>query len=720
MEKLFLNIVSLSLSGAVIGGILILLHPLTRKYFSKTWNYYIWLILALRLLIPAGFGFSFFHISYPVFNGENIAVAKEVEGGEMTEEAETASGLEHGQEGATGLEDVTTGEAVEREDVMALDDSSFAGQRKTGITEGQIVYVLGILWLLGALTAFLLKLVRYRKMLKRTKDFCRPVADGDTVVTANVVALRMNLRKNIAVYESPKISGPVTMGLFNPFVVLPIGERKVGESALILHHEMLHIKRKDLWYKWFWQLILCVHWFNPVLYKAQKIFSEDCELSCDEQILKNLSDTGKKAYGNILLDTAQKNLDFGETVFLTTLLEEKKALKERLKGIIEYKKQSGLKICASLCAMVLLTGLSACGTIIISDDMEDISGDSTYEAGDDEWSIRDLFKMDEDDFLKSFPKAFDKSGEAYCTYDSDEMIAGADRNDLWMAYYYNGGDTLKCRGLGINGSDSIYIIYAKEDTTVEISSEFEVQEGKFKIVYVTPDYNVSVLNETGDSNTVSIQLKEGRNVIKMVGRAAKVKKLEVSHSRLDMEAVESIYYSAEEEYADIVIEDIQKGNIDKEKIWEVMCYMDDKAVSEMLRELCKQGVTFTADELQDIFIYGDEELTGRYLAEAIKNKEIQPLNGEMIRSIMYYMESDTLADLIMTMNKKELTFDVLTDCITYLDEEEADSCLMYYISLGNTLTYSQYTRISYYLSEEMSRKIEAEMEFKEATALSPN
>lgn len=701
MEKLFLNIVSLSLSGAVIGGILILLHPLTRKYFSKTWNYYIWLILAFRLLIPAGFGVSFFHISYPVFNGENIAVAKEAEDGGTTEPA-----IEE-------VDKIEEGEMVERTDAIPPAEPSFAGQRKPGITEGQIVYVLGILWLLGALTAFLLKLVRYQRMLKRTKVFCRPVADGDTVVTANVVALRMNLRKNIAVYESPKISGPVTMGLFNPFVVLPIEERKVGESALILHHEMLHIKRKDLWYKWFWQLILCVHWFNPVLYKAQKIFSEDCELSCDEQILKHLSDTGKKAYGNILLDTAQKNLDFGETIFLTTLLEEKKALKERLKGIIEYKKQSGLKICASLCAMVLLTSLSACGTIIISDDAEDISKNSTYEAGDDDWSFWDLFKMDEDDFLKSFPKTFDKSGEAYCTYDSDEMIAGADRNDLWMAYYYNGGDTLKCRGLGFNGSDSIYIIHVREDTTMEISSEFEVQEGKFKIVYVTPDYNVSVLNETGDSNTVSIQLKEGRNVIKMVGRAAKVKKLEVSHSRLDMEAVESIYYSAEEEYADIVIEDIQKGNIDKEKIWEVMCYMDDKAVSEMLRELCKQGVTFTADELQDIFIYGDEELTGRYLAEAIKNKEIQPLNGEMIRSIMYYMESDTLADLIMTMNKKELTFDVLTDCITYLDEEETDSCLMYYVSLGNSLTYSQYTRISYYLSGEMSQKIEAEMEFKE-------
>lgn len=701
MERLFLNILLLSLSGAVIGGILILLHSLTRKHFSKTWNYYIWLILVFRLLIPADFGFSFFHISYPIPNIERV------------DAIETASGLESGQEDVTGMENVTAGETAEKADGGTTVESSGAGQRNPEIIGGQIVYVLGILWLVGALAAFLTKLVRYRSMLKRTKVFCKPVTDGNTVVTANVVALRMNLRKNITVYESTQVSGPVTMGLLNPFIVLPVEERTAGETALVFHHEMLHIKRKDLWYKWLWQLILCVYWFNPILYKARKIFSEDCELSCDEQILKHLSDSGKKAYGNILLDTAQRNLDFGETVFLTTLLEEKKALKERLKGIIEYKKQSGLKVCVSLCAMALLISLSACGTIIISDDMEDISENSAYETTDDDWSFWDIFRIDDEDFLNSFPKSFDKSGEAYCTYDSDEMIAGADRNDLWMAYYYNGGDDIKCRGFGFNGSDSIYIIHAKEDTTVEISSEFEILEGRFKIVYVTPDYNVSVLNETGGSNTVTVQLKEGRNVIKMVGRAAKIKNLEVSHSRLDMKAIESIYYSPEDEYADVVIEDIRQGNIDKEKIWEVMDYMDDKAVSEMLREFCKQGVTFTADELEDIFIYGDEKLTGRYLAEAINNKEIQPLNGEMLRSVMYYMDSDALAALIMTMNKKELTFDVLTDCTPYLDEEEVDSCLMYYMDLGNTLTYSQYTRIRPYLSDETSQKIESKMEFKE-------
>lgn len=718
MGKLFLNIVSLSLSGAVIGGILILFHPLTRKHFSKKWNYYIWLILALRLLIPAGFGFSPFHMTYPLSDVENQGTAENIE---RRAESEGIEELETKGEPGKIEESGKTGRREEKEALEGTREAEgIAGLEAVVVTNPveKMIDVLSLLWLFGVIAVFFIKLVHYRKLVKRTKSFCRPVADKDVIITANVVALRLHLRKNVVIYESPRVSGPVTMGLFNPFVVLPVEERRAGDTALILHHELLHVKRKDLWYKWLWQLILCIHWFNPVLYRIQKILSEDCELSCDEQILKQLSDKGKRAYGNVLLDTAQKNLDFGETVFLTTLLEEKEALKERLEGIIEYKKQSRLKILVSVCAMIFVMSLSACGTVIVFKGSEDVSGNSAYNTEEDGWSFWDIFKTDENDFLAGFPKI--DGGDAYGTYDSDEMIAGTDRSDLWRAYYYMGGDRIKCKGLGFNGSDSIYIIYAKEDTVVEISSEFEVVEGKFKIVSISPDNQVSILNESGDFNTAAVQLGEGRNVIKMVGKAAKIKKLEVDHSPLDMEAVENIYYSPEEEYADVVLAEIQKGNIDKVKIWEVLPYMEEKAISEMLGELCKQGVTLTTDELTDIFIYGDEELAGRYLSDAIRNKEIQSINGEALRSIMYYMESETLAELIMTMDKKELTFDVLLDCTPYLDEDEAGDCLLYYLELGNSLTYSQYTQISYYLSREMKEEIESKMEFKEKFAINPN
>ena len=51
MRQIFLCVLSLSLSGALTGLVLLLIHPFTKGVFSKRWNYYIWLLVAARLLI---------------------------------------------------------------------------------------------------------------------------------------------------------------------------------------------------------------------------------------------------------------------------------------------------------------------------------------------------------------------------------------------------------------------------------------------------------------------------------------------------------------------------------------------------------------------------------------------------------------------------------------------------------------------------------------------
>ena len=52
---LFLTVLSLSLSGALTGILIAAIRPLTGKYFSKKWNYYIWLLVVVRLMIPFHF-----------------------------------------------------------------------------------------------------------------------------------------------------------------------------------------------------------------------------------------------------------------------------------------------------------------------------------------------------------------------------------------------------------------------------------------------------------------------------------------------------------------------------------------------------------------------------------------------------------------------------------------------------------------------------------------
>ena len=52
MNEILMTLLSMSLSGTLFIGILSLLTGLFRKKFSKTWQYYIWLLVVLRLLLP--------------------------------------------------------------------------------------------------------------------------------------------------------------------------------------------------------------------------------------------------------------------------------------------------------------------------------------------------------------------------------------------------------------------------------------------------------------------------------------------------------------------------------------------------------------------------------------------------------------------------------------------------------------------------------------------
>ncbi len=96
------------------------------------------------------------------------------------------------------------------------------------------------------------------------------------------------------------------------------------QYQLILHRELIHVAKKDLLYKWIYQLLLCLHWFNPLLHCIGRQIDSDCELSCDEQILAQLTDTGRKLYGNVLLDTAEQAVNHRTNALATTFYTNKK------------------------------------------------------------------------------------------------------------------------------------------------------------------------------------------------------------------------------------------------------------------------------------------------------------------------------------------------------------------------------------------------------------
>ncbi|WP_236904926.1 M56 family metallopeptidase [Clostridium formicaceticum] len=58
-------------------------------------------------------------------------------------------------------------------------------------------------------------------------------------------------------------------------------------------------------------LALCVHWFNPFVWFSFVLMSHDMEMSCDEQVIKELGTDIKKDYSTSILSLAvNRNLIF--------------------------------------------------------------------------------------------------------------------------------------------------------------------------------------------------------------------------------------------------------------------------------------------------------------------------------------------------------------------------------------------------------------------------
>ena len=161
----------------------------------------------------------------------------------------------------------------------------------------------------------------------------------------------------IPVYENARITTPLLVGLVHPVIYLP-KDYKNPELAVL--HELCHWRRGDLWSKWLVQLVVCLHWFNPMAYLLKRELSRLSELACDEALIRDMDAAERQVYGQMLLDTLRASSDLGGPM-IAVLGNNKKWLRERLLGIMDKrpvtKKNSGALAVLIICVL---------GTAIVS------------------------------------------------------------------------------------------------------------------------------------------------------------------------------------------------------------------------------------------------------------------------------------------------------------------------------------------------------------------
>ena len=509
MNEFMKILLSLSVSGALLLLLILGLKPLYKNKFSKRWQYYIWIVVALRFLLP--------------FTPDTTII------GSLFEKFDTTAITNEIPTNPNVPVPADTGNS-KAEPIQTNREITTAAMR-----EPVDKYVcLFFIWSALALVLFVRKVTVYQGFIQYIKAGNKEVSDIKILNLLSDCEEKLNIKTRVELSCNPLIASPMLIGFFRPRIILPVGEWEDKELSYIFVHELIHYKQRDMFYKWLIQIVVCVHWFNPFVYLLEKEVNKSCELSCDEKVISVLDDTARREYGDTLISFLKSNNLYKSSLASVTLTEGAEQLKERLGAIMKFKKKSKGIIAITaifsvlVCVCFFVTGAYAASpatnnNLVLKDN-----------GKPNEVSI----KTESDRNIKETENKTEKTENQYSTEYAQHGITVTDG-----IYYYHGERVRIFMDLRMNGSFENFIFDNEGSidlrvlrdknnsiTNVEYLTESEADELLYYMDEYSPDNQLEVPLEKEDSlDNSDVPLKDQN-----IGRSARVTKEELSEELRDI------------------------------------------------------------------------------------------------------------------------------------------------------------------------------------------
>lgn len=367
MTNIFLSFLEMSVSISFIVAALILLTPFLSKRYAAKWKYLIWICLALRLLIPL-----------------SIGDVQSVLGTLSQKEAQTAF-LPEGRDTGIPADGTMLPGRVMIEIPAQMTTPIAKPFEKSGIT---LLDLLAFVWMTGSLVFISMHLASYLFYKRRVMSRGIPVENADILRQISELKHELHIKGTVRAVEYPEADSPMIIGFLKPVLILPEEPYSSEEQFFILKHELVHLKRGDVFFKLLFVAANALHWFNPLIWIMQKEAGVDMELSCDERVTRDADYAMRKAYTETLLSTLHKR-GTKKVVLSTQFYGGKQIMKKRFKNILTKNgKKNGIAI--FICAIILTI---SCGTLIgctiakAASGNGDIARSNPFEAMAGVWYI---------------------------------------------------------------------------------------------------------------------------------------------------------------------------------------------------------------------------------------------------------------------------------------------------------------------------------------------
>ena len=318
-------------AASLVALFLLILQRIFLDKLSPRWQYGVWLVLLLRLLVPAGFG------------GRPTVL-------DVTFWVETLrTRVELGLNSAYSTPFAASLPAAP----VPLPP---AGAPASWTDWAFLIYCAGVvLWAAWFVVSAVRLSLRVRGGV--------PV-EGERRAAMEALAKQQRLPMPRRIVECRWARTPFVVGVVRPALVLPMGWA-LDEKVVL--HELLHLKYRDVWAGWLTTALRCLHWCNPFLWFVFDKTGNDRESLCDQRVLERLEGEDRRDYGRCLLAMADDKAV--RTPGATTMANGARAVKARIEAIARFKRfpqgmglVSGCIVFALSLSLVAGVPVSAAGT----------------------------------------------------------------------------------------------------------------------------------------------------------------------------------------------------------------------------------------------------------------------------------------------------------------------------------------------------------------------
>ena len=303
IQDVIINLLKTTIISSVLILFILLLKTTWLKRYSKNLNYYIWLFVIIRLIVPLEIP-----IKYTFSEKNKISQVSDM--------------------------------------VVSMQNS----------IEFDTYFYIFVFYLIGVMILFIYSIMTYLKYKKMIKKLSYDVDDDFTAIF-NEVKNEMSVDKNIVIRYCDYVKSPCLIGVFKPYILVPNVGYSCEETSWILRHELTHYKYKDNLIKLICFLIRIVYWFNPLVYWLIHVMENDCELSCDQRVVKDRTFDEKKEYGLAITNSVKYSINLKEKFekeYYMSFSDSKK-LKRRLQDLFVKKLKAGYFVAVAIFAITLVS-----------------------------------------------------------------------------------------------------------------------------------------------------------------------------------------------------------------------------------------------------------------------------------------------------------------------------------------------------------------------------